>query len=148
LKTLRRADADLNENFEILASIPSFGDVTAYVLITDMSELGTLERQQASALAGVAPFAQDSGKFVGKRCIRGGRERVRQALYMAALSAMTHHPEYSAKYQALIKAGKPPKVALVAIMRKLLLLANALLRDKRKWTPHAPQKQEVSASKA
>jgi len=148
LKALRSADADLNARFEILLSIPGVGEITAYVLIVEMSELGMLEPEQASALGGVAPFAQDSGKFAGRRCIRGGRERVRRALYMAALSAMTHHPEYSAKYQALIKAGKPPKVALVVLMRKLLLLANALLRDKRKWTPQAPQKQEVSASKA
>lgn len=140
LKALRLADADLRERFEILISIPGVGEVTAYVLVVEMSELGTLEPEQASALAGLAPFAQESGKFAGKRRIRGGRERVRQALYMAALTAMTHHPEYSAKYQALIKAGKPAKVALVALMRKLLLLANALLRDKRKWTPNAPKK--------
>jgi transposase len=148
LKALRRADADLNERFEILMSIPGVGEVTANILIVEMSELGTLQPEQASALGGVAPFAQESGKFAGKRRIRGGRERVRRALYMAALSAMTHHPEYSAKYQALIKAGKPAKVALVVLMRKLLLLANALLRDKRKWTPKAPKTQELKAFQA
>ena len=138
LKELRRADPDVQERYEILISIPGVGDVTAYVLIVDMSELGGLDPGQAAALAGVAPFADDSGKSAGQRSIRGGRARVREALYMAALSAMTHHPEYSVKYDAMIKAGKLAKVALVAIMRKLLILANALLRDKRKWTPAAP----------
>jgi transposase len=138
LKELRRADPDVQERYEILISIPGVGDVTAYVLIVDMSELGGLDPGQAAALAGVAPFADDSGKSAGQRSIRGGRARVREALYMAALSAMTHHPEYSVKYDAMIKAGKLAKVALVAIMRKLLILANALLRDKRKWTAARP----------
>lgn len=138
LKELRRADPDVQERYEILISIPGVGDVTAYVLIVDMSELGGLDPGQAAALAGVAPFADDSGKSAGQRSICGGRARVREALYMAALSAMTHHPEYSVKYDAMIKAGKLAKVALVAIMRKLLILANALLRDKRKWTAARP----------
>lgn len=142
LKALLRADDNLNARFEILLSIPGVGEVTAYVLLVEISELGTLEPGQASALAGLAPFAQESGKFVGKRCIRGGRARGRQALYMAALSATKPNGPYSAKYQALIKAGKPAKVALVAVMRKLLLLANALLRDKRKWASKAPCAQE------
>lgn len=146
LKELRRADAELDARFEILRSIPGVGEVTAYVLLVEMSELGTLEPGEASALAGLAPFAQDSGKFAGRRCIRGGRARVRKALYMAALSAMKPNGPYSAKYQAMIKAGKPAKVALVALMRKLLLLANALLRDKRKWASQAPRKQEANAS--
>jgi transposase len=140
LKELRRADPDVQARYDILISIPGVGDVTAYVLIVDMCELGGLDPGQAACLAGVAPLAVDSGKSSGPRSIRGGRARVRQALYMAALSAMTHHPEYSVKYDAMIKAGKLPKVALVAIMRKLLLLANALLRDKRKWTPARPSR--------
>lgn len=138
LKVLRRADPDVQQRYEILISIPGVGDVTAYVLIVEMSELGSLEPGQAACLAGVAPLADDSGKSSGQRSIRGGRARVREALYMAALSAKTHHPDYSRKYEAMLKAGKLKKVALVAIMRKLLLLANALLRDKRTWTPARP----------
>jgi transposase len=145
LKALRRADAELDQRFEILISIPGVGEITALILIVEMSELGAIEPGQAAALSGLAPFAQDSGKSAGKRCIRGGRARVRQALYMPALTAITHHPEYSVKYKALIKAGKPAKVALVAIMRKLLLLANALLRDKRKWSPEAPGARQPAA---
>ena len=138
LKELRRADPDVQERYEILVSIPGVGDVTAYVLIVEMSELGGLDPAQAAALAGVAPFADDSGKSSNKRSIRGGRARVREALYMAALSASEHHPELSVKYDAMLKAGKLKKVALVALMRKLVILANALLRDKRKWTAARP----------
>jgi transposase len=134
LKELRLADPDVQARYEILISIPGVGDVTAYVLIVYMPELGGLDPGQAACLAGVAPLANDSGKSSGQRSIRGGRARVREALYMAAVNTMTHHPEYSVKYKALTKAGKEPKVALVALMRKLVILANALLRDKRKWT--------------
>jgi transposase len=104
-----------------------------------MPELGQLQQGPAGSLAGVAPVPDDSGKSSGKRSIRGGRARVRSALYMAALSAIQHNPDCREKYNALLKAGKLEKVALVAIMRKLLLLANALLRDKRKWSPRAPR---------
>lgn len=148
LKQLRCADPDVQRRFEILVSIPGVGEVTAYVLIVDMGELGALDPAQAAALAGVAPFANDSGKSRGKRSIRGGRARVRKALYMASLSAMRRHEGFSAKYRALVAAGKPAKVALVVLMRKLLLLANALLRDKRQWTPQAPKAEAVGASTA
>ena len=138
LKALRRADPDLQQRYDILISIPGVGAITAYVLIVEMSELGGLDPGQAACLAGVAPLANDSGKSSGPRSIRGGRARVREALYMAALSASAHHPEYSVKYDAMVKRGKLKKVALVALMRKLIILANALLRDKRKWTPARP----------
>jgi len=138
LKTLRKADADVSERFDILTSIPSFGEGTANVLMVETPELGRLDHQQATSLVGLAPVANDSGQTCGKRSIRGGRPRARQALYMAALSAIRFNPQLKTKYQALIKAGKPAKVALVAVMRKLLILANALIRDNRKWAPKAP----------
>jgi len=134
-KELRTADAGIQRQFEILDSIPGVGEVTANVLIVEMPELGDLDQGQAASLAGLAPIANDSGKSQGKRSIRGGRARVRNALYMAALSAVRFYPACKAKYDAMIKAGKLAKVALVAIMRKLLIVANALLRDKRLWTP-------------
>jgi transposase len=134
-KELRTADADIQQQFQILASIPGVGEVTANVLIVEMPELGDLDQGQAASLAGLAPIANDSGKSQGKRSIRGGRARVRTALYMAALSAVKFYPACKAKYDAMIKAGKLAKVALVAVMRKLLIVANALLRDKRQWTP-------------
>jgi transposase len=140
-KQLRTADSGLEQRFQILASIPGVGEITANVLVIEMSELGELDQGQAASLAGLAPIASDSGKSHGKRSIRGGRSRVRRALYMAALSAVRFHPDCKAKYDAMIKAGKPAKVALVAIMRKLLILANALLRDKRQWTPVPARKE-------
>jgi transposase len=111
------------------------GDVAANVLIVERPELGQLEHGQAASLAGLAPIANDRGKSSGKRSIRGGRSPVRQALYTPALNAVRFYPHCKAKYDAMIKAGKPKKVALVAIMRKLAVLANTLLRDSRKWSP-------------
>jgi transposase len=134
-KKLRSADSNVQERYQILTSIPGVGDVTANVLIVEMPELGQLEQGQAASLAGLAPIANDSGKSSRKRSIRGGRSRARQALYMPALNAVRFYPHCKAKYDAMIKAGKPKKVALVAIMRKLVILANALLRDSRKWSP-------------
>jgi transposase len=132
---LRSADSQVAERFEILTSIPSFGEATADAILIVVPELGHIDQAEAASLVGLAPMANDSGKSRGRRSIRGGRARARQALYMPALCAIRFNPDCKAKYQALIKAGKPAKVALVAIMRKLLVLANALLRDKRKWTP-------------
>jgi transposase len=92
---------------------------------------------QAASLAGLAPVARDSGKWRGTRSIRGGRANLRQAIYMPALVATRFNPDFKAKYQALIAAGKPPKIAIVVIMRKLVILANALLKAGRKWHPKA-----------
>jgi transposase len=112
--------------------------VTANVLVVETPELGRLEHAQAASLVGLAPVPRDSGQTHGKRSIRGGRPRARQALYMPALNAIRLNPEFKAKYEAMVKAGKPAKVAIVAIMRKLLILANALIRDRRKWAPANP----------
>jgi transposase len=100
-----------------------------------MPELGTLEHRCAASLAGLAPMARDSGQHRSKRFIRGGRAHLRQALSMPTLVAVRFNPTMKAKYQALRAAGKAPKVALTAIMRKLLILANALLHDGRTWSP-------------
>jgi len=135
LDVLCVADPDLDHRRAILASIPGIGVATAIALLVEMPELGSLEPGPAASLAGLAPMARDSGRTKGRRFIRGGRAGLRQALYMPALVATRFNPELSSKYQALIAAGKPPKLAITAVMRKLLLLANALLRDKRAWKP-------------
>ena len=96
-----------------------------------MPEPGSLGQPQAASLAGLAPVARDSGQFKGRRFVRGGRAGLRQALYMPALVAIRFNPDRKAKYQALIGVGKPPKLAITTAMRKLLLLANALPRDRR-----------------
>jgi transposase len=129
------ADLDLAKRFAILTSIPGLAKLTAFALLIEMPELGTLEAAQAASLAGLAPIARQSGRWTGRAFIRGGRASVRRALYMPALVATRFNPDMKAKYAKLIAAGKPAKVALAAIMRKLLLLANAVLRKSRPWTP-------------
>ena len=131
------ADARLARRAETLASIPGVGQATAAGLLAAMPELGGLDAKAAASLAGLAPMARESGQWQGKRFIQGGRARVRRLLYMAAVTAIRCNPDLRRKYQALVDRGKPPKVALVAVMRKLLLLANALLRQDRLWTPRA-----------
>lgn len=138
MTTLIRSEEDLSRRFDILTSIPGVAARSAFALIIDMPELGTLDGQAAGALSGTAPMTRQSGKRTGKAYVTGGRSQVRQALYMPALVAARHNPDFSAKYQALTAAGKPPKVALTAIMRKLIILANALIRDDREWTPKLP----------
>jgi transposase len=128
-----KADPELAHRFDILVSIPGVSTITAFALIIGMPELGTLENAQAASLAGLAPMARQSGKWTGRAFIRGGRANVRQALYMPALVAMRFNPDLKAKYEQLIAAGKASKIAITAIMRKLVVLANALLKDNRKW---------------
>lgn len=133
-----KTSAPLARRFDILITIPAIGEVTAMTLLAEMTELGAISDKQIASLAGVAPMARDSGAFQGKRHIRGGRAKVRRALYMAALVATRFNHDMREKYNAMIKAGKAPKVAITAIMRKLIILANALIRDNRKWTKIRP----------
>jgi transposase len=100
-----------------------------------MPELGRLTNRQAAALLGVAPYDHDSGKMKGKRAIFGGRQAVRDVAYMAALAAGRHNPTLKAFKDRLLEAGKKPKVAIVAVMRKLITTLNAMLRDNRPWSP-------------
>jgi transposase len=130
-----RADAELAHRLDILISIPGVARLTAFVLLIEMPELGTMEAGQAASLSGLAPVARQSGRWTGKAFIRGGRANVRQALYMPALVAMRFNSDLKAKYTQLVAAGKPPKVAITAIMRKLIVLANALLKAGRPWMP-------------
>ena len=122
----------------ILLSIPAIGEVTAMTLLADMPELGNLNDKQVASLLGVAPVARDSGAFRGKRHIRGCRAKVRQAVYMAALVATRFNADMKRKYDTLLNIGKPAKVALTAVMRKLIILANVLIRDNRTWAETRP----------
>ena len=126
-------DEQLAERLAILESIPGISKITAFTLLIEMPELGTLNSKQAASLAGLAPVARQSGRWTGRAFIRGGRANLRQALYMPALVAARFNPELSVKYRKLIDAGKPAKIAITAIMRKLIVLSNALLRDRRNW---------------
>lgn len=120
------------ENDDLLQSVPGIGDAVARTLIAEC-ELGRLDRKKIAALVGVAPMNRDSGAMRGKRSIRGGRASVRAALYMAALVAARFNPVIAPYYQHLRTAGKPAKAALTACMRKLLVILNAILRDRRPW---------------
>lgn len=112
-----------------LRRIPGIGPVTATVLLALMPELGSRSPKTIAALAGLAPINRDSGKRLGQRCVAGGRKRVRDALYMAAVAASRSHSQLAAFYKNLRAAGKPPKLAFVALARKLLTIANAIMRD-------------------
>lgn len=119
---------------EIIASVPGLGDITCAGLIAAMPELGQVTNKVAAALLGVAPYDDDSGKRRGERQIKGGRRRMRNLFYMACLGAATrHNPVLKAFYRRLIANGKPPKVALVACMRKLIVILNIMIARRQKW---------------
>jgi transposase len=127
----------LAHRYRILLSIPGIGPATASILLIGMTELGTLTGKAAALLTGLAPIAWDSGEKDGRRHIRGGRGYVRNALYMAARSAARCIPHLKAFYERLV-ATKPDKVAITAVMRKLIVLANTLIKEDRPWSPVRP----------
>jgi transposase len=133
-----QAEPTLARRYAILTSIPGVGAVTAAVLIANFAELGTCSSKQAAMLAGVAPVACESGQRIGHRAIKGGRMSVRNAIYMAALSAASHNNGLATFARRLRQAGKPAKLVLVAVMRKLIILANTLVNQNRFWSPIAP----------
>ena len=118
---------------DLLRSVPGIGPIVARTLLAELPELGTLERRTIAALVGVAPMNRDSGHSRGRRMIRGGRASVRHALYMAALVATRYNPPLRVFYQRLRSAGKPPKVAIVAVMRKLLAILNTMIKHQAPW---------------
>ena len=142
-KELTAVDSDLDQAIRatpvwreaeaLLTSVPGVGPATARCLLAEVPELGRLDRRQIAALVGVAPMNRDSGSYRGRRGIQGGRGRVRATLYMAALVASRCNPWLRRFYVRLVASGKAKKVALVACLRKLLTLLNAILRDQRPW---------------
>ena len=127
------ADPALAHRFWLLTSMPGVGAVLACTLIALLPELGQMSRKQVAALVGLAPYDFDSGKLKGRRCIWGGRARVRHVLYMAALSASNWNPALKAFHDRLAATGKKPKVVIVAVMRKMITTLNAMLRDGTTW---------------
>jgi len=123
------------ETEERLTSVPGVGKITARTLIAELPELGCLGRRQIAALVGVAPLNCDSGKWRGYRAIAGGRFEVRRALYMATLTAIRFNPVIRDHYQQLRQRGRPAKVALIACLRRLLTILNAMLRERTTWQP-------------
>lgn len=124
-----KANDALKQTHEALTKVTGVGEVTAAILVAELPELGKIDRQKIASLVGVAPHNHDSGAMRGQRHIRGGRSSVRCALYMATLSAVRHHPSVRVFYKRLRDNGKPPKVAIIACMRKFLIILNATLRE-------------------
>ena len=131
-QTLRRSPV-WREKDDLLRTVPGVGEQISLTLLANLPELGTLNRRQIAALMGVAPYNRDSGTLRGKRAVWGGRSRVRAVLYMGALVASRHNPAIRDFYQRLLAAGKPKKVALVASMRKLLVILNGMLKHGSPW---------------
>lgn len=128
-----RASSAWRAQDDLMASVPGIGPVARAVIAAKLPELGQLSRRQIAALVGVAPFNRDSGQHKGKRAISGGRADVRNVLYMAAVAAIRCNPAIKAFYRKLKDAGKPPKVAITACMRKLLTILNAIAKAKTPW---------------
>lgn len=141
-----RANADWHALDARLRSVPGVGPVVARTLLAELPELGSLDRQQVAALVGVAPLNRDSGCLRGTRHCWGGRAGVRAALYMAALVAARHNPVIKVFYTRLLLAGKAKKLALVACMRKLLTVLNAMLKHQTSWTPVLSKDGEVTGA--
>jgi transposase len=145
-EAIRRCDIDLTAKLrsssawkakeDLLRSMPGIGAINSRMLMAGLPELGKLNRQKISALVGLAPFNRDSGKFKGQRRIWGGRPQIRQALYMAALTAKRCNPVVRTLYQRLTARGKPHKVAMVACMRKMLTILNTMAKNNAHWNPN------------
>lgn len=143
-KQIQRIDQELDDTIkksplwlakeQLLKSIPGIGPQTARTMLACMPELGQLNRKEIAALAGLAPYTRESGKWKGKRFIGGGRSEVRAVLYMAALSSSRANSPFSMFYRSLVEKGKPKKVALTACMRKMLTVMNAVIRDQKQWS--------------
>jgi transposase len=127
------SDPEKAENKKRLMGVPSVGPGVARALIVDLPELGALSRREIASLVGLAPFARDSGKKTGYRRIRAGRAAPRTALYLAAMNGARFNPVLKPIYTRMIEAGKPPKVAFIALARKLLTMLNAMVRDGTQW---------------
>ena len=123
------------EKEDLLASVPGVGPIIARTLIAELPELGSLDRRKVAALVGLAPWTRQSGQWRGKSFIGGGRKSVRNALFMAAMVAARHNPILKRFRDKLVAAGKPKLVAIIAVARKLLIILNAILRDKTPWQP-------------
>jgi transposase len=132
---LKERDRELDRQ---LRGVPGVGPVLCATLLAELPELGRLDRREVAKLAGVAPLNHDSGRLRGRRSVWGGRAPVRAALYMATLSAVRFNPTLKAFYERLRSAGKPPKLALTAAMRKLLVILNAMLKHRTPWSPACP----------
>jgi transposase len=128
-------NSPLWKNAQLIETVPGLAGVTSFTLVTEMPELGHASNRTISALAGVAPFTQRSGKWKGKERIQGGREHLRGKLFMAAFNVVQHNSHFRKMFERLKAKGKPYKVAMVAVMRKLICLCNSLIKNQKPWNP-------------
>ena len=140
IHALIAAHDDLKRKFQILLSIPGIGRISAAILLADLAELGNVNAKEIAALAGVAPMSWDSGAKTGNRMIRGGRRYARRTLYMCAISCTRRSNPFGQTYRNLVGRGKNPKVALTAVMRKQIIVANTLIAENRTWQPESPKR--------
>ena len=122
--------------FDIIQSVPGIGNVVTFCLLSDMPELGYLTNKQAAALVGVAPVNRESGAYQGQRKIKGGRYKIRTAMFMAMMSAIQCNPVFKATYERLLAAGKAKKTAIIACVRKMIVIVNSMVRDGVQWNPN------------
>ena len=146
IRQIITSDAILHRMAVSLSSIPGIGFVATATLIAEMPELGLISNRKAAALAGLAPYARDSGKMKGKRCISGGRDCLRMVLYQAAIAALRSNPVLAAFAKRLKDAGKPFKVFVIAVARKLVVIANAMIRNGTMWDPEANGKAPTESA--
>lgn len=135
LQKLIESCEDYKAKNDIIQSMPGIGNVVALSLISNMPELGYLSNKEAAALVGVAPMNRESGRYVGQRKIRGGRAQIRTVMYMAMMSAIQCNPVFKATYNKLLAAGKSKKLALIACVRKMIVILNSMVRDGTMWDP-------------
>ena len=133
LDTLIEATDEWKTKNDILQSVPGIGKVMAYTLLSDLPELGNLNHKEIAALVGLAPYNKESGKQRGSQRIRGGRSQIRTVMFMAMMSTIQCNPKFKAFYEKLKAAGKRPKVALVACMRKMIVILNSMIRNQSRW---------------
>ena len=133
-KLIKECDEYKAKN-DIIQSMPGVGNVVAFNLLSDMPELGYISNKQASALIGAAPINKESGIYEGRRMIRGGRPKIGTVMYMAMMTAIQCNPVFKATYQRLLAAGKPKKVAIIACVRKMIVILNSMVRDGAMWEP-------------
>ncbi|MFN4180269.1 MAG: transposase, partial [Armatimonadota bacterium] len=145
IEEMLEEDEEMREQVELLESMKGVGKVTAVTLLVKLPELGRVSHKKIAKLVGVAPMSEESGKRKGKRKIKGGRGEVRAALYMATLVAIRFNPVIREYYERLLSRGKAKKAAMVACMRKMLIILNAMMRDKRKFK--AGDGRDVSSQK-
>jgi len=134
LRLIESCDEYKTKN-DIIHSMPGVGNVVAFSLLSNMPELGYITNKQAAALVGVAPINKESGAYQGKRKIRGGRHQIRTVMHMAMMSAMQCNPVFKRMYQRLLADGKPKKTAIIACVRKMVVILNSMVRDGVYWDP-------------